>query len=91
MDIQKFPEPFDYVVGDSKGLAILKAHEQDIRMRAHHELSGWVNNGGQEEDWLDEEESEYISQIGHEMAASIDRALARKPKPDPFEKYVVNK
>ena len=44
MDIQKFTELFgdvagdvaDYVAGDSKGLAILKAHEQDVMMRAHH-------------------------------------------------------
>ena len=38
MDIQKFTELLGYVAGYSEDLAILEAHEQDIRMRAHHNI-----------------------------------------------------
>ncbi len=53
------------------------------------ELSEYVNNGGQEEDWLDMQESEDISHLMPELMESIKKTLTREHGPDPFAKYVV--
>lgn len=56
------------------------------------ELSAWVNNGGEEEDFFDMQESEDISHLMPELVETIQKKLAKKIEPgtDPFLKYVTS-